>query len=750
MSLVAHQIPAAAAPLKATLPAFAAAIFLSAFLLFGVQPMFTKMVLPVLGGAPSVWSIAMVVFQALLLAGYAYAHLLTSRLTLRRALQVHIVVMTVAALALPITLTQTMGDPPTDGQALWLIGVFLVSIGAPFFAVSANGPLLQAWFARSGHPHAADPYFLYGASNIGSFAALIAYPILVEPLLGLRDQALGWTIGYGLLMLAIAVSGLLAIALSGATPREDAAAHAEDAPAPTAREKVVWTALAFVPSALLVAVTAHISADIAAAPFLWVVPLALFLATFVITFQKRPVLPHGVMLAVQPAAVGALVLLAYTGLQAPVLALLALNLVAFFVSAMVAHGELVARRPAAKHLTGFYLFMSLGGVLGGVFAALLAPALFSTVLEYPILLVASLMVRVPAWTRAPKLITRDLAIGLAVGVALALPRFAFTGEWRVPFVLAGICALFAIVVLWHRHALRVAAVVAALFAADHATIAIRGEVDAVRSFFGVHKVSTSADGDYRVLSHGTTIHGAMRIRDAAGAPVATPTPTTYYHPDGPFADAIRAVQATRANARVAAVGLGTGSVAWYARPGEVWTFYEIDRDVATIARDPARFSFMTRVPDAPIVIGDARLTLRDVPDGSLDLLLIDAFASDAIPVHLLTVEAIRLYASKLKPDGVVLFHVSNRNMELGSVLSAGAARLGLSGMKRFDVFKADLSEGQFRASTDVVVLARDPAALTRLQAKAGWQPLPASATQAWTDDYANVPAALWRRLVMRQ
>ena len=371
---------------QGALIAFTLAIFTSAFLLFAVQPMFTKMVLPQLGGSPAVWSVAMVFFQALLLAGYLYAHLSTRYLSTRAAMILHLALLAITAITLPIAVSGRFGAPPAEGQALWLIGVFLVSVGLPFFAVSGNGPLLQAWFSRSGHRHAADPYFLYGASNLGSFAALLLYPVLIEPLLPVKAQSLGWALGFGMLIALIALAALT-IRHAGATR---AAAHSSTTPKPPLASVVKWIALSFIPSGLLVAVTAHISTDVAAAPFLWVIPLALFLLTFVLIFRDRPLLPMTAIERLLPILAGGMVLFSYFGNSLFVLVLL-VHIGFFFAATLVCHNRLYAARPDAENLTAFYLWMSFGGVLGGLFSGLIAPVIFDRVAEYPILVVASML-----------------------------------------------------------------------------------------------------------------------------------------------------------------------------------------------------------------------------------------------------------------------------------------------------------------------------------------------------------------------
>jgi hypothetical protein len=683
--------------LAATLPVFAGTLFLSSFLLFGIQPMFAKMVLPKLGGSPGVWSVAMVFFQSVLLAGYAYAHWLTSRFDVRRAALIHIAVMAlVLVAALPIGIASGFERPPQDGEIAWLVALFAASVGLPFFAVAANAPLLQAWFARSGHAHAGDPYFLYAASNIGSFLALVAYPFLIEPVLTLSAQASSWTWAFGLLLACIA--GCAGASLGGAEST-GVAAVAQPGTIPL-RRKLVWVGYAFVPSGLLVAVTAHISTDIAAAPLLWVVPLALFLLTFVIVFQRRPILRHRWM---QHAQLGLAALLVANVVMPSSgwLVTLLLHLALFFATAMVFHGELARRRPDAADLTAFYFWMSLGGVLGGLFCGLLAPVLFNSILEYPLLLVISLVVRLDVVTRH---MSRFFKIAASlIGVALVL--ILIGQEQR--------------------------------------------RTDMLRSFFGVHRVVETADGAFRQLVHGSTIHGAQRLRNADGtAATGVPEPLTYYFRGGGIVDGIDAVRAAHGGKleAVAAVGMGTGSLACQVRPNESWTFYEIDPLVVKLATDPARFGFMAGcAPGMPIVLGDARLTLADARDGSLDLVVVDAFSSDSIPVHLLTTEAIALYRAKLKPDGVVLLHISNRNMELGPVVTATAHAEGFSTWLRQPTPTREL-QAQLKASPYVAVIARRPQD-AGLDAGQGWvrQAGPGPA-RAWRDDYADIVGAIWRMI----
>ncbi|WP_019906601.1 fused MFS/spermidine synthase [Methylobacterium sp. 77] len=729
----------------AFLALFVATIFLSALLLFGVQPMFTKMVLPVLGGSPSVWSVAMVFFQALLLAGYAYAHALARYLPLRIAAPLHLAVMGCALAALPIELAAGWGKPPADGEAFWLLGLFLVSVGLPFFALSANGPLLQAWFSRSTHPHARDPYFLYGASNIGSFAALIAYPLAIEPLLPLRDQSRLWMLGFA------ALAGLIALcaaaAARNAAPRSRIVAGGTVASLSARdvwRQRIGWIALSLVPSGLLVSVTAHISTDVAAAPLLWVAPLALFLLTFVLAFRERMV-PSQTVLAGLQVVGSSLALLPMAG-ALPLGLGLTLHLGLFFVNAMICHGALYRHRPDAERLTEFYLCLSVGGVLGGIFCGLLAPQIFSTVLEYPILLVAALFCRPdfsltsPAFWREN---TRSLAtLAGLIGLALLINLTILPRSW---LIVSALCLMGAMIAFWRKpQNVALLAMGLALFTATVSGALTSGA--SVRSFFGVHKLALSADGHFRTLSHGTTLHGAMRIANDDGTPfTGRPEPVTYYTRDGGMGRAIEAVRSRRGGHldTVAVVGLGAGSLACHAGHAEDWTFLEIDPEVVRIARDPSLFRFLAAcAPDARIVLGDARLTLTDEPGGK-SLIVVDAFSSDSIPSHLMTREALALYTSKLAPGGALVVHISNRHLELRHILARAAAEQGLVTFvrdgRRFD----RIDEQRFHQASIVVAMARDETDLGTLARSGEWTRIePDMSRRPWSDDFSNIVEAM--------
>jgi hypothetical protein len=730
---------------------YTAAIFTSALLLFSVQPLFTKMVLPRLGGSPAVWSVAMVFFQSLLLAGYAYAHLLMQARSRVIPVAVHLTMLGIALLTLPLSIASGWGEPPNNGAAFWVFGVFAVSIGLPFFALAVNNPMLQAWFVRTGHPDGPDPYFLYASSNIGSFLALLSYPVLLEPMLSLRTQNLIWTGLYGVLILLIAGCGVLLL-------RSPAYAVAEqpdkaDVPAPSWPLRLHWIFLAAVPSGLLIAVTAHISTDIAAAPLLWVLPLSLYLLTWVLVFQSRPPLPHRWVLLLQPLAIAGVIVLLAVGGEQNLLLTLGGHLVCFFVIAMACHGELARTRPAARYLTGFYVALSFGGMVGGLFAGLIAPYAFSWIAEYPILVALAVLCRPrgeesqPRWSRWFWPLLAVLALALILPSWTGGQLFNWLDTNRVYMIGAIAAAGMVLAVLSKLDRAKLAGIAILALVLIRVYPADDGRVETVRSFFGVHKIVETSNGQYHVLMHGTTIHGAEKLRNADGTRVTgRPEPITYYHEDGGIGQAIAAIRERKgAPLRVAVIGLGAGTLACASEPAEDWKFFEIDQTMVDTARDPKYFTFIRDCePDLKPVIGDARLTFAKEPDGIYDLIIVDAYSSDAIPIHLATEEAMEIYKQKLAPQGAVLMHVSNRHLELSSVVVGIADANDLKSW----VFSEDSGrDNEYIFSTTVVVSAREEADVGALASSDKWTLTEADETQrVWTDDYSNVLGAVWRRL----
>jgi hypothetical protein len=712
-----------------------AAVFVCAALLFWVEPLATKMCLPLVGGGPSVWTTSLVFFQAALLGGYLYAHLSSRWLAPRFQALLHVVLLVAAALLLPVALGPDAAPAAGADPVLWLFAWLAGGVGAPFLLLSATAPLLQHWLARSAVRR--DPYTLYAASNAGSLLGLAAFPIVLEPRLTLVRQSAAWTIGY------VACVALVAVAAAAAVLWQKPAAVADRAPAPRPAagatpfgRRLRWLALAFAPSSLLLGVTTHLTTDVASVPLLWVVPLGLYLLSFVLTFH-RPAVPVAAALRLQPVLLIPVALaFLFHGNEAIRLALLA-HLALFFATAVVCHGELARLRPPADELTFYYLTIAAGGVLGGMLNALAAPLLFNDVLEYPALLALAAALRPPA-----PLDRRSAALDILwpalVFAAAASPPLLYHQAYRElddGVIVLTLVPLALVVYHFRQRPLRFALGVAALLLIGTVEPSQQEVLLRERNFFGVLQVVQDEDPPLRRLYHGTTEHGTQ-----SQDPKLRTQPQSYYHPDGPLGDVFRALRRKSRTLRVAIAGLGTGAVACYGRVGETWTYYEIDPAMIAIARNPAYFTYLRDcAPTIDIVLGDARLTLARAAPQSYDLAVLDAFSSDAIPVHLLTREAFTLYLAKLRANGVIAVHISNRYLDLRPVVGNLAAALGLVGRIRDD--DGDAATG--RDASQWVVLARTQADLGVIAGDERWQTLPPSeAVGIWTDDYSNLLAIL--------
>ena len=733
---------------------FSATLFVSAALLFWLEPMFGKFLLPTLGSTPQVWIASMLFFQIVLLAGYAYGHVLSARLAIRRQAILHAGLVAVAVVVLPVGVPAGARPPQSSNPVWWQLGLMAVTIGLPFFALASSAPLVQRWLAASGHRRAADPYFLYRASNAGSIAGLVAYPALIEPLLGLHAQGRWWTAGYIALIVLMAVCAGTVLR-SGAAPSDaELSAIAETPPGGArpvdARRRARWVALAFAPSSLMLGATTYITRDIAPVPLLWVLPLVAYLGSFVFAFAPRPDPSPLVRLArlTTPLLVVVLVHVVVTGAQRPLIALTALHVIVLFAVALVAHGELAGDRPHASRLTEFYLWVAVGGALGGAFNALLAPVVFPTLVEYPLAIALACALHpgplrerptaLEFFTRSKKP-TRvlDWAAPVLIGAAVALALGAIQsdepdGATAARGVVFGL-ALGVVFNFWRRP-LRFGAAIAAIFLAsavpDGAGVKV---IDRDRSYFGIYKVEES--GAYHTIYDGTTIHGVQRVGPGP------PEPLSYYNPAGPVGQLFRAMgdDPGRPASRTGIVGLGAGGLACYARPGERWTFFEIDPTVARIARDPKLFTYLRDCPGTyDVRVGDGRKSIERTRRGEFGLITIDAFNSDSVPVHLLTREALSLYLDRLRPGGVLLFNISNRFVNFEPVLGNLAPGLGPScAIKQLRVNDAQ-SERHWDSST-WAVMTRDRALLARLHWR-GCRRDPGA--KVWTDDFSDVLGTL--------
>lgn len=724
------------------------ALFISATLLFWIQPMFGKMALPLLGGTPAVWNTCLVFFQAALLLGYLYAHGQRKFLALRSQLVVHLVLFAAFFLFLPVAVRGGWLPPTESNPIPWLLLLLSVSVGFPFVILSATAPLLQNWFAQSGDSEAADPYFLYVASNLGSLAGLLGYPLLIEPHFTLYEQSWAWSAGYlGLLAAMICGAALLWNHHRPYSSPQDRACSPL-----TTKLRMHWLLLAAVPSSLLQSVTSHITTDIASVPLLWVLPLAVYLITFVLVFSRREWLPHRFMVGLQPFFILATVVLVFWINTRNFAWIFPCNLIVLFLTGMVCHGELVKLRPATEHLTEFYLWMSAGGVLGGIFNAILAPAIFDTLAEYPITLIMAALLRPGLGDDLKRLhaFAMDLMAPLLLAVLLAIAVWGVrlkAGTQIDPVYLGLLACLAAALVYsfsWRpvRFGLGVAALIGAGLLVGTFTAGAKGEVlHRERNFFGSLQVVLDKEPNRIHLVHNTTSHGAQNRKSHQ-----LRMPTTYFSQPGPLGDVFKCLPQVSGGRRVAVVGLGAGTMACYAQPGDRWVFYEINPAVVRLA---SRNDYFTYLADCPakmeIVLGDARLSIATAPEHSYDLIIVDAFSSDAIPVHLVTKEAIALYLTKLAKGGLLVFNITNNHMDLGLVFRNLALDSDLFGLARFHGYNG-LPKGQWQAGivpSYWVALARKPEDLRCLGEISDWKVLdlvapPDAPTRPWTDDFSNI------------
>ena len=746
---------------------YTATMLASAALLFVVQPMFARMVLPLLGGSPAVWNTALVFYQVVLLAGYSYAYALSRWMPLPGQLALHVAVILAPFFVLPIRVPAGASPGATDNPAVWLLGVLALAVGLPFFAVSTTSPLLQRWFVATRHRHAGDPYFLYAASNLGSLVALIGYPLVVERWLGLADQSAWWNRGYAaLVVLLILCQSIVWRAARGRPALEgELPETASEAPV-VASDRLRWVGLAAVPVSLMLSVTTYVSTDIAAIPLLWVIPLSIYLTTFILTFARRPLVPALGLRRAMPFAIVALFFVLAAKQDITNWLLIGLHLVVFFVVAMVCHGELASRRPAARHLAEFYFWLSLGGAAGGLFNALLAPVIFNDVYEYPLTLLAAVLL-VPVVARWPAVLrqvkrkraareTADAAppgalapsmrdrmldvllpaliLGATAGLVTLIQEPNRAATWPERLVMFGPPAIACLAFM--RRRVRFALSLGAVLVASSLYVAGKGTfILTERTFFGVNRVMLFPSGTYHVLGHGNTMHGAQSLD-----PARRREPLTYFYPNGPLGQMFSSLTGDFTRHRVAVVGLGAGSIACYRQPGQVWTFYEIDPAVAAIASDPQYFTYLKEcAPDARIVLGDGRTSLASSPKGEYDLLILDAFTSDAVPIRLVTREAMALYLDKLAPAGILAFNITNRHLDLQTVIGNLAADAGLTSRVQHDLSIDPRDAGRGKMGSQWAIVARSARDLGPLATDPRWiRPRIRPNTTVWTDNFNSL------------
>ncbi len=733
---------------------FALTIFCSAALSFLVQPMIGKQLLPVLGGTPGVWNSCLVFFQAALLLGYLLAHSATrSRIPFRFKVALHALLLAAAAAVASFgdglkpneSLIPTASEMPIAA----VLAVLAVAVGVPFLALAMTAPLLQSWYARFGR----NPYPLYAASNLGSFAGLLGYPLAVEPNLPIGDQREYWIVAFAAVAALIALCGALAARRSSVSTTN--AVPSEVATALSFGRIANWVALAALPSSLLMSATAHLTTDIAPVPMLWVLPLGLYLLSFVVVFAKWTDVARKIVGRMTPMFLCFLAIALLTRANTPIVLVAGIHLGTFFLVALLCHGELAANRPPPERLTAFYLWLSVGGVLGGLANTFLAPWLFARAgnLEYPIAIVLAGLVRPPQSAVGAKFKPMDgiwpFALGaftalLVVGVPWLFPSEKpknETDELVDRIVRGGLSfglpAAFAFALVWRpvRFTLCLAVLMAvgSLAPNPHGTV-----LETHRNYFGTLRVTLSEDGRFHRIVHGTTLHG-QQLWPSEGRP----EPATYYHRKGPFGRLMEKMPAVR-RTRVGVVGLGCGATAAYAEAGQRWTFYEIDPAVVRVAEDDRLFTFLsTCLAERDTVLGDARRQLRNAPDGEFDLLILDAFSSDAVPIHLLTREAFEMYLAKLKPDGVLALHLSNRYLDLPPIVARGLKSIDGNLTIKYDGDEpTDENKKTGQTASMWVFVARRPELFGKPDPR--WQPIPITDGPVWTDDFSNLLAA-WRR-----
>ncbi len=715
-----------------TIATFCLTIFVSASLLFFVQPLYAKLVLPKIGGAPAVWTTAMLFFQVVLIVGYLYAHLLTKWLPLRLQLLTHLLLWLVALSFLPLSTSESWSYDVSRSTALQTLELFALGVGLPFAVLSANAPLLQAWYARSGGPSADDPYFLYSASNVGSLLALLAFPLLADPLLGAQEISNLWFVGFVVFGGLLIASGMIAVR----GPRHYQIALENTAQSQKLGKKkiAIWVGVAFVPSSLMLSITTKVSTDLGSIPLIWVVPLAVYILSFIIAFAKWKQLTTASLKipTLLALALGIILLSDVVRLGSNPIVILA-YVPFLFVVALFAHRLLFELRPPAEHLTVFYIALSVGGALGGLFNSIIAPAVFSQEIEAQLtLILAAGLFLIQPRSFSPRHITLGAGAGIAFLVGLGLDGKLDFLEHGVMRTLVVFLALAAILLLFRHHALRVVLFVAVLMVPSMHSSNTTLFQD--RSFFGTHLVY-STDG-LRIYANGTTIHGLQR-EDEFGR---KPTPMSYYYPGGPMAQIITSDFGNQSD-QIGIVGLGVGALACYKKPSQNWAFFEIDAMVESIARDSSQFSYLSEcAPHSQTYLGDARIVLAQ-NDFEFDILVLDAYSSDAIPLHLITKEAVQMYTERLAPDGVLVFHISNRYYDLTGPLARIADSLGLySAFQNQELDAEEIETGAH--SSIVVIMSPEQSRIDSFANEGDWQQLASDRSAPWTDDKANLLSAL--------
>ncbi|MBU1566445.1 MAG: fused MFS/spermidine synthase [Proteobacteria bacterium] len=750
---------------------FVSTILTSAFLLFWAQPLFAKMILPILGGSSSVWTTSMLFFQFTLLAGYAYAHFSGKLLAIKSQILLHFLLLGIASISLPFYIDHANFQSPEGSPTFWVLSIAAFTVGAPFFMVSATAPMLQRWFSLTSHENRGNPYFLYAASNLGSMAALLCFPTILEPSIGVRLQTSCWQTGYFVLQLLLVAVGLVTLQKQGVDKGLSVSSsslsiiHGREI---SASRRLSWVFLAFVPSSMMLGLTSHVTTDIAPVAMFWIIPLALYLFSFVVAFSRcQHLIPNKGLAAIILLSTSVMLYMRFEGydktLNTASISVI-LNLVLFFSSAWLFHGYLSSSKPSPAHLTEFYLWVSIGGMLGGFFNALLAPLIFNQIYEYYVVVVAVFFITLkilldkpsqPAVSRTPQALTMIavfavlLFMFLLVDIIMSRP---ITAKVQQSIILVSLAAIVSAAVGAYYKPGRVSrsvvtiAVVVGVLANVFIQTQTHSNILLARSFYGALKVKQKLDADdvpYHLFIHGGTRHNLQKF----GADVdENQEPLMYFHRQANIGHAVSSMKAHLDRMlHLGFVGLGAGAMSAYVEVGDTATYYEIDPEVVAMAQNREYFSYCSEAKGSvEILVGDARLQLKKAADSSYDMLLIDAFSSDAIPVHLLTAEAVELYLRKIKEDGLLLFHLSNRYLDLHKVLQG----LGLpSGYVLYYASKNNVERPVLPANgisgifshSQVALIARPTSLPVEITASERWQKLEHDPKlKAWTDDFSNV------------
>lgn len=750
---------------------FTGTILLSAYLLFWAQPLFARMILPILGGASAVWTTSMLFFQFTLLAGYVYAHFSGKILAIKSQIFLHILLLGTASMSLPFYIDYATFESPEGSPVFWVLSLAALTVGPPFFMVSATAPILQRWFSLTHHQYRDNPYFLYAASNLGSLLALLSFPTILEPFLGAHLQTVCWQTGYFVLSALFLIVGFVTLKELKVEPRSSVLPVVPPlacVPGISAGLRLSWVFLAFVPSSMMLGLTSHVTTDIAPVAMFWVVPLALYLLSFVVVFSRCQGLVADRKLAV--IILCCTVVLFYMRFEGydktittAILAVL-FNLILFFSAAWLFHGYLSSSKPSAVHLTEFYLWLSIGGMLGGFFNAMLAPLIFNQIFEYYVVVIAVFFIALRVILEKPRrrvLLETPQIFGMIIVFALLLFLFVLvdiimsrpiTVKVQQTFVFSSLAVIVtATVVAYYkpgRLARRMAIIAVVLGGLGSVLILTQTHTNILlaRSFYGALKVKQKLDVydvPYHLFIHGSTRHNLQKFGNDAEE---NQEPLMYFHRQANIGHAVRCMQAHLDRLlRLGFVGLGAGAMSAYVEVGDVATYYEIDPQVAAMAENREYFTYVGDAKgNVQILIGDARLQLKKSGDASYDILLIDAFSSDAIPVHLLTAEAVALYLRKIKEDGVLLFHLSNRYLDLYKVLQGLPLPSGYvlyfaskNNVER-PTLPANAISGIFSHS-QVALIARDSSLPQEITASERWQKLEFDPDfRVWTDDYSNI------------